>query len=165
MSPVCTSFLPNSPFRSDLFAERIGVGPVVRRGSDRFACVFAIILQAFRARQEPLSGYFVPTGPQTQGPQIVGGQPSDPSPLDSGSRAQRMPQVVIRNLDDEVVARLKEQAKRHHRSLEGELRQILTEAATPSRAELAQRAQAIAQALDGRWTGDATALVREDRDR
>ena len=76
-----------------------------------------------------------------------------------------MPQVVIRNLDDEVVARLKEQAKRHHRSLEGELRQILTEAATPSRAELAQRAQAIAQALDGRWTGDATALVREDRDR
>lgn len=76
-----------------------------------------------------------------------------------------MAQVVIRNLDDDLVARLKQQAKRHHRSLEGELRRILTEAATPPPAELARRAEALAQALDGRWVGESTALIREDRDR
>jgi len=76
-----------------------------------------------------------------------------------------MPQLVIRNVDPQVVARLKAQAKRHHRSLEGELRQIVTEAARPSRAELAHRALALASALQGRWVGDSAALIREDRDR
>ena len=75
-----------------------------------------------------------------------------------------MPQLVIRNLDEDVVTRLKQRAKRHHRSLEGELRQILTDAAPPSRAEHARRAQSLAQALDGRWLADSTALIREDRD-
>ena len=40
-----------------------------------------------------------------------------------------MASVTIRNLDDEVVKTLKEQAKTHNRSLEAELRQVLTEAA------------------------------------
>ncbi len=76
-----------------------------------------------------------------------------------------MGQVVIRHLDEALLARLKQRAKRHHRSLEGELRQILTEAANPSRTELADRANALAQALKGRWSGDSTALIRQDRDR
>lgn len=76
-----------------------------------------------------------------------------------------MAQVVIRHLDAEVVTRLKQRAKRHHRSLEGELRQILAEAAMPSRRELSERARAIAKTLDGRWHADSTALIREDRDR
>lgn len=38
-----------------------------------------------------------------------------------------MASVVIRNLDDDVVVSLKIQAKANHRSLEGEIRSILTE--------------------------------------
>jgi len=76
-----------------------------------------------------------------------------------------MGQVAIRNLDDGVLNRLKQCARRNHRSLEGELRRILTVAALPSRSELAARAEALAQALEGRWTGDSTSLIREDRDR
>lgn len=41
--------------------------------------------------------------------------------------ALKMASVVIRNLDDDVVVSLKEQAKANHRSLEGEIRSILTE--------------------------------------
>jgi plasmid stability protein len=37
-----------------------------------------------------------------------------------------MAQVIVRNLDARVVERLKARAKRHARSLEGELREILT---------------------------------------
>jgi len=38
-----------------------------------------------------------------------------------------MAQVIVRNLDPGVVARLKARAKRNGRSLEGELREILSE--------------------------------------
>ncbi len=45
-----------------------------------------------------------------------------------------MANLTIRNLDDEVVAKLKARAKAHHRSLEAELRALLSEAAArPSR--------------------------------
>jgi hypothetical protein len=37
--------------------------------------------------------------------------------------------IHVRNLDAAVVAALKERARRHHRSLEGEVREILAEAA------------------------------------
>lgn len=47
-----------------------------------------------------------------------------------------MGQVIVRNLDDRVVAALKERAKRKGRPLERELRDILTQAARPSRAEI-----------------------------
>ncbi len=40
-----------------------------------------------------------------------------------------MPSIHIRNVDDAIVARLKERARTHNRSLQGELRQILKEAA------------------------------------
>jgi len=76
-----------------------------------------------------------------------------------------MGQVAIRNLDDGVLHRLRQRARRNHRSLEGELRQILTAATLPSRSELTARAEALAQALEGRWTGDSTALIREERER
>ena len=36
-----------------------------------------------------------------------------------------MPQILVRDLDDVLVERLKRQAKRHHRSLQGEVKAIL----------------------------------------
>ncbi|MDE2761933.1 MAG: hypothetical protein OXQ94_02105 [Gemmatimonadota bacterium] len=40
--------------------------------------------------------------------------------------------LTIRNVDDEVIARLKARAKANHRSLEGELRHILSRHAVPN---------------------------------
>ena len=40
-----------------------------------------------------------------------------------------MAQLVVRNIEDEVKARLQERARRHHRSLEAEVRDILRRAA------------------------------------
>jgi len=76
-----------------------------------------------------------------------------------------MAQVVIRNLDDAVVRRLKERAHRHQRSLEAELRLILTEASHPPHQALAAVADTLRRELTGRWQGDTTELIREDRDR
>ena len=38
-----------------------------------------------------------------------------------------MPQLIVRNLDDEIVARLRQRAARHGRSTEAEHREILRE--------------------------------------
>jgi plasmid stability protein len=42
-----------------------------------------------------------------------------------------MPALHIRNVDDAVVEELKHRAAEHHRSLEGELREILQQVAFP----------------------------------
>ena len=44
-----------------------------------------------------------------------------------------MANLTIRNLDDDIVDRLKTRARGNHRSLEGELRDILAGAVNPSR--------------------------------
>ncbi len=75
-----------------------------------------------------------------------------------------MAQVIIRNLDDGVVERLKRQAARDSTSLEQRLRHVLTMAAD----EDEERAELIIQRLAEKtahlpW--DPTDLIREDRDR
>ncbi len=56
-----------------------------------------------------------------------------------------MANLTIRNLDDEVVEKLKARAKAHHRSLEAELRTLLSDAAArPSRDEFVKIADRIA---------------------
>jgi plasmid stability protein len=44
-----------------------------------------------------------------------------------------MPALHVRNLDDALIAALKERARRNHRSLQGEVRSILEAAATGER--------------------------------
>ena len=46
-----------------------------------------------------------------------------------------MAQVIIRNLEDDVVASLKAKAELHGKSLEQELRDVLREAAKPTTSE------------------------------
>ena len=74
-----------------------------------------------------------------------------------------MAQVIVRNLDDRVVATLKQQAKRRGRSLEQELREILARAAKPSRADALRVADEIRRAAPPQRT-DSTDLIREARD-
>lgn len=68
-----------------------------------------------------------------------------------------MGQVLIRQLSDETVARLKERAKRHGRSLENELREILTEAVLEPREEIDR----IRQAFGAKRYSDSSDLIRE----
>jgi len=71
-------------------------------------------------------------------------------------------QVLIRNIDSQVMLRLKERAKRAGRPLERELRMILTKAACPSRAELLEEAKRI-QAMSPGTLPDSTETIREFR--
>jgi antitoxin FitA len=75
-----------------------------------------------------------------------------------------MGQVLIRNVDDSVILSLKERAAEHGRSLEAELRQVLTDAARKSRAALIQELAEI-RAMTPPVSGPlAEDLVREGRD-
>jgi plasmid stability protein len=72
-------------------------------------------------------------------------------------------QILVRNLDDALIERLKKKAQARGASLEQTLRQILAEAAKPSRQEIADEARRIRERI-GQVSGDSTALIREDRD-
>ena len=76
-----------------------------------------------------------------------------------------MGQVIIRNIDDDVLERLRARAARHGDPLEKELRSILTDAARRDRAGFRERAAAFRRTLAGRAHSDSTLLIREDRDR
>ncbi len=76
-----------------------------------------------------------------------------------------MAQVIVRNLEDDVVERLKLKAELHGRSLEQELREILREAApltVEQKLALMRRAQAMTP-MDVKQT-PSEILIREDRD-
>lgn len=77
-----------------------------------------------------------------------------------------MAQVLIRNLDDEDLNGLKQLAQEHHRSLEGEIRLILKEAARRARAmaEYRKRVEAIRAGFGRKIFSDSAELIREDRD-
>ena len=78
-----------------------------------------------------------------------------------------MAQVVIRNIDDGVIERLRQRAHAKKQSLEQTLRQVLTEAARPSREELLAemariRAMAPPRPPDAPLAED---IIREERDK
>jgi antitoxin FitA len=76
-----------------------------------------------------------------------------------------MAQIVIRNIDDAAMQRLRSRAARKGVSLERELRTILTEAARADRSGFAERAVALRRKLAGRRHSDSTVLIRQDRGR
>ena len=78
-----------------------------------------------------------------------------------------MADLTIRNLDEGIARALREQADAHNRSLEAELRQILTDyVRRPSRgAELRALAERIAAMTPDVPQTDSVDLLREDRDR
>jgi len=77
-------------------------------------------------------------------------------------------QVIIRNIDDRVLERLKEKAAEQHKSLEQSLRELLTAAAKPSRAELLAEIDRIRAMTPpkkpGVWYPAAEDLVRQSRE-
>jgi plasmid stability protein len=75
-----------------------------------------------------------------------------------------MAQVIVRNLPDDVVERLKTRAAQRRRSLEQELRDILTEAARPSREEILADLDRIRAMTPRVPQTDSAELIREERD-
>lgn len=77
-----------------------------------------------------------------------------------------MATITIRNLDDDVVERWKERARRHHRSLESEVRDYLSDGvATFDRAAFEAWAREVAAMTPSGPQSDSGELIREDRDR
>jgi len=78
-----------------------------------------------------------------------------------------MAQVLVRNLNDKVVARLKKRAKNRGRSLQAEVKTILEEAAKDVPEDFWKEADRIRKQLgrSGRKFSDSAAFIREDRDR
>lgn len=75
-----------------------------------------------------------------------------------------MADVVVRDLDDDVVDRLKARAATERTSLEQKLRDVLTDAAKPTRAEVLAEMQRIRAMTPQRLTSESVELIREDRD-
>ena len=74
-----------------------------------------------------------------------------------------MSSLTIKNIPEEMLILLHERAKRHHRSLQGELMLILEEAIAPTKLSLEQVQRRVAEL--GISTGDdSTRWVRELRD-
>jgi plasmid stability protein len=79
-----------------------------------------------------------------------------------------MAQILLRDVDDALVDRLKERARQNHRSLEGEIKAILEEEA-PLRATKAE-ALAIVDKCQRHWQAqgktfsDSAKIIRKMRD-
>jgi plasmid stability protein len=78
-----------------------------------------------------------------------------------------MTEVRIRNVDDWVVELHRHQAKLDGRSLESELRQVLTDAAAAKKRAIADEMRGQLSELRAKYgtLSDSAALIREDRDR
>lgn len=77
-----------------------------------------------------------------------------------------MAQVLIRELPDDVVERLKARARAHGTSLEGELREILRQASLHPVTDIRLVADEVTAATATRAPAtDSVTLLREDRSR
>jgi plasmid stability protein len=76
-----------------------------------------------------------------------------------------MSQVLIRDLRPEIVTRLKARAKKHGRSLQTELKEILERASRQGAVEARALADRIRRQLAGRKHSDSVGLLAEDRAR
>jgi len=76
-----------------------------------------------------------------------------------------MAEVLIRDLDERTVERLKRRAAQNHRSLQAELQIIVERAAVVDILESRAVAARIRRKLSGRKHSDSAALLAEDRQR
>ena len=79
-----------------------------------------------------------------------------------------MAQVLVRDLNEDVLDKLKKRAKQHRHSLEFEIRAILMEAAEApvlDRPAIRRRIEEIRGRLQAAFCPDSADLIREDRDR
>ena len=76
-----------------------------------------------------------------------------------------MAQLLVRNIDDDLVRRLKMRAVAAGRSAEAEHRLILEQTLRPDVEAFKERARRLRERTKGRCTAEAWQLIRADRDR
>ena len=76
-----------------------------------------------------------------------------------------MPNVLVRDVDEKVLEKLKNKASRNGRSLQREVQIILNEAIDFEPLSDAEVARKIKNSLRGRQHSDSAELLREDRNR
>lgn len=76
-----------------------------------------------------------------------------------------MPDVLVRDVDEKVLGKLKAQASRNGRSLQNELLQVFKSVTESDGLSDEKTADKIKNALRGRSFSDSAALLREDRRR
>lgn len=77
---------------------------------------------------------------------------------------RRLPQLLVRDVPQDVVEALKRRAAEHGRSAEAEHRAILEETLCAGRASFWERAAALREETRGRILTNSTELIRQDRD-
>jgi plasmid stability protein len=75
-----------------------------------------------------------------------------------------MPDVLVRDLDDDVLTQLKAAAKANHRSLQAEIHDILRRATTRNLAETRRLSAKWLKRLGRSNHSDSAELIRDDRD-
>jgi plasmid stability protein len=75
-----------------------------------------------------------------------------------------MPNVLVRDLDDDVLEQLKAAAKANGRSLQAEIHDVLRRATTRNLAETRRLSTKWLKRLGRSAHSDSAALIREDRD-
>ena len=76
-----------------------------------------------------------------------------------------MAQILVRDLENGIVERLKARARQHRRSLQGEVKVILIEATDLSLREAYTLSTRWQKRLAGHDLSDSAQLIREDRNR
>lgn len=77
-----------------------------------------------------------------------------------------MAQILIRDLDDDLVATLKARAKSNHRSLQGEVKALLEDKVRGrSMATIREELRQFRAGLGKRKFSDSVKLIRADRER
>ena len=75
-----------------------------------------------------------------------------------------MPNLLIRDLDPDILEKLKRAAAEHGRSLQAEIHEILRQASMRNMAETRRISDYWLKYFAGRTFSDSTQLIREDRD-
>src|SRR5437667_12201858 len=76
-----------------------------------------------------------------------------------------MPHVLIRELDPAVIKKLKLRARRHRRSLQAELKDVLEQASAASPADVLARIERVRAMFRRRRFSDSAVLIRRVRAR
>ena len=76
-----------------------------------------------------------------------------------------MGQVLVRNLNAQVVRKLKLRARQHRRSLQEELKEILEHAAQQNPTDARAKVNQVRKMFAGRRFSDSSELIRRDRSR
>ena len=76
-----------------------------------------------------------------------------------------MPDILVRGMDHETLARLKARARRNRRSLQGEAKALLEQAAAPEGQSVAAMLEKWQRRFAGRKLSVSTNSIRRDRHR